>query len=101
MDVARCGQFNVETAENGYEAVRKAKALNPDAIVMDLRLPKMGGIAAIRRIREFNPTVPIIALTAFPHLKGAALAAGANEYVEKPFDAKNLLRLLDKATEGV
>jgi CheY-like chemotaxis protein len=100
IDIARYGSYKIEAAETGYEAVRKAKTLNPDVIIMDLRLPKMGGIAAIRRIRRFDTSVPIIACTAFPKLRGDALAAGADYYIEKPFDVKNLLRLLDEATEG-
>jgi len=91
----------VETAGDGYAAVRKAKALKPDLILMDLHMPRLDGLEAIRRIRQFNPDVPILAVTAFPKFtEKLAREAGANEYMEKPFDVKELLATVSRLLRG-
>jgi len=93
-------KYAIETAEDGYEAVRKTRLFKPDLIIMDLRLPKLSGISAIQRIRLFDKETPIIALTAFPNLKGDALAAGANLYVEKPIEIAEFLCTIEKMLKG-
>jgi len=75
------------TARNGQEAVEKALELGPDVITMDVEMPKMDGIAAVRAIMRERPT-PIIMLSALTQ-QGAmktlqALAAGAVDFVQKP-----------------
>lgn len=58
LDIEVCGE-----AENGFEAVEKARALKPDLIVMDVSLPVLSGLDAAREIRKIFPTVPILILT--------------------------------------
>ncbi|WP_201323780.1 CBS domain-containing protein, partial [Pseudanabaena sp. lw0831] len=80
--------YRVVIARNGEEAVAMAKAHSPDAIVMDIQMPRMDGLTAIRLIRT-DPqiaAIPIIALTALV-MEGdreRCLEAGANEYLTKP-----------------
>jgi len=57
--------YAVVTANNGEESLKKTKEENPDLIFMDLRMPVMDGVEAIKRIREFNQEVPIIVISAF------------------------------------
>jgi hypothetical protein len=71
---------------------------NIDLILMDIRIPKLNGYEATRKIREFNTDVIIIAQTAYG-LSGdrqKAIAAGCNEYLSKPIDQDELLRLMQK-----
>jgi PAS domain S-box-containing protein len=84
-------------AKNGLEAVELAKSEKPQLILMDIAMPKMDGLTAIRKIRE-DPAlshVPIIALTALAMSgdREKCLAAGANEYLTKPVSRQNLLNL--------
>jgi DNA-binding NarL/FixJ family response regulator len=75
----------VGSASNGAEAVTAAGRLRPDLILMDLEMPGMGGIEAIRAIREDDPRVPIGVLTMFEtrdHVE-TALQAGATGYIAK------------------
>lgn len=84
----------------GDYAVLKARSEQFDAIIMDLRLPELGGIQAIYRIREFDPDIPIIAFTAWGD-KGnrrAAEIAGASAFVTKP---PNYAKLRQKVIELV
>ena len=92
-----CQKLNIVT--NGVEALEFCKN-NPDidVILMDIRMPVMGGYEATRKIREFNTDVVIIAQTAFA-LSGdreKAIEAGCNEYISKPIMRDNLLLLLQK-----
>jgi CheY-like chemotaxis protein len=89
--------YRVETAEDGHEAILKARALHPDLIVMDLQMPKLDGWAAIRELqsRAMTAAIPIIVLTGHDfkaYLEPAALAVGAVSYVMKPCLPEHLAR---------
>lgn len=76
------------TADNGEEAVEKVKKHNFDLILMDIHMPGIGGIEAVKQIREFNKTIPIIALTAITIEKEDIIkfnAVGFNDILPKPF----------------
>ncbi|WP_052501704.1 PAS domain-containing hybrid sensor histidine kinase/response regulator [Thiomicrospira microaerophila] len=87
-----------EVAENGQVAVDKAKTQAFDLILMDIQMPVMDGYQACRAIRAFNPTIPIIALTAAAMVedKNKALAAGMNDHLAKPLDSEALYRVLSR-----
>lgn len=78
----------VGTAENGRLGVEAVRRLNPDAVTLDIEMPQMDGIAALREIRRTHPRVPVIMFSTLTE-RGAratldALAAGASDYVTKP-----------------
>ncbi|WP_052501706.1 response regulator [Thiomicrospira microaerophila] len=87
-----------EVAENGQVAVDKARDQKFDLILMDIQMPVMDGYLATKAIREFNPTIPIIALTAAAMVedKNKALAAGMNDHLAKPLDSEALYRVLSR-----
>ena len=78
----------VEVAENGLLATEKLKESRFDLILMDLQMPVMDGYTATIKIREFNTTIPIIALTASAttNVREKVLAVGMQDYVTKPFN---------------
>lgn len=84
--------YEVDTAQDGQQAVERVAANQPDLILLDVMMPVMDGFTATERIREFS-TVPIIILTAKgeerDRVKG--LNAGADDYIVKPFSAQELL----------
>ena len=89
--------YRVETAEDGNEAILKARVLHPDLVVMDLQMPKVDGWAAIRDLRSRAATaaIPVIVLTGHDFkafLKPAALAVGAVSYLMKPCFPEQLAR---------
>ena len=92
--------YRVIEAVNGQEAVDKAYTERPDLILMDLSLPHLDGLAATRRIRQYDGLgkVPIVAVSAHDtaDFHADALAAGCNEYVTKPIDFDQLERLLSR-----
>ena len=88
----------VDSAENGESAVTLARKTPYIAILMDMQMPKMDGLAATRQIREFPEyrTTPIIPMTAnaFSEDKSRCLAAGMNDFLVKPFEPETLFSTL-------
>ena len=84
--------YEVDLAPTGEEALALASASPPDAVLLDLGLPGIDGLAVIRRLREWS-AVPIVVLSAreTEAAKVAALDAGADDYVTKPFGIDELL----------
>ena len=84
--------YEVLSAEDAREGLRLAASRGPDLLLLDLGLPDMDGVEALVRLRAFNP-VPVIVLSARDREpdKIAALDAGADDYVEKPFAVGELL----------
>ena len=87
--------YNLTRALDGADAVWKARNESFDLILMDMKMPVMGGLEATRRIREFNAKVPIIALTAnaFDSDKGSAIEARCNAFLAKPLSKKQILEI--------
>ncbi|NES96235.1 MAG: PAS domain S-box protein [Desertifilum sp. SIO1I2] len=91
--------FRVCLARNGLEAVLMTTQYKPQLILMDIQMPEMDGLEAIRRIRANpeNAQIPIIALTALamPGDRDRCLAAGAQEYMTKPVSLKKLVHQIN------
>jgi CheY-like chemotaxis protein len=90
--------YRIMVARNGWEAFSQTKETQPDIIIMDIQMPEMNGLEAIRHIRsdKQNLSTPIIALTALAMTgdREKCLAAGANEYMSKPVSLKNLAKVV-------
>ena len=84
--------YHVDAAANGREALEKAGADAYDAIVMDIMMPEMDGMTAMRKIRETGNTTPAIFLTAKSEVSDRVegLDAGADDYLTKPFAMEEL-----------
>ena len=92
-------EYTIRTAENGIEAVEAVEKKEPDALLMDIRMPEMDGLSALAIIKEKHPHLPVIMVTAFADSASAmqAMKDGAFDYITKPFDNENLRRVIDKA----
>jgi two-component system alkaline phosphatase synthesis response regulator PhoP len=84
--------YEVQTAEDGVAGVQAALQGRPDAIVLDLMLPRMDGLAVCRELREKAPYLPILMLTAKDDVvdKVLGLEMGADDYITKPFSLREL-----------
>lgn len=92
-----CGE-----AENGLEAVAKAKDLQPDAIILDLAMPVMDGLRATREISAALPRIPILIHTLHnaPGVDLEAKKAGARTIINKTENADELLKAIEEALES-
>ncbi|MBI1395681.1 MAG: response regulator [Betaproteobacteria bacterium] len=92
----------VGEAGNGVEAVAKWRTERPDVVLMDLRMPEMGGVEAIREIRAEDPKAAIIVLTTFDHDEDvyAGLRAGAMAFVLKDVQPEELFECIRAVHHG-
>ncbi len=93
--------FSVETAEDGKSALELATERPPDIVVTDLKMPQMDGVELLTRLREQDPHIPVIVVTAFGEVASAvsAMRAGAEDYLTKPVDFDALTLALERALE--
>lgn len=87
--------YKVFEAEDGQEALDMAQRLRPSLIVIDLNMPVLDGLEAVKNVREMEgpgEQVPIVAITAYdvPGMEDAAIETGCDRYLRKPLDLEEL-----------
>jgi two-component system, OmpR family, response regulator len=94
--VLRLEGWVAETAYTGSSAVRAARRLSPDAVILDMMLPDFDGVEVLRRIRAFDPAVCVLFLTARNSVddRVAGITAGGDDYVAKPFSLEEVMARL-------
>ncbi|MCB0287023.1 MAG: response regulator [Calditrichaeota bacterium] len=88
--------FQVVLAKDGVEAVEKLREHQPDAIILDLMMPNMHGLDAMRKLLSINPNIPVIIHTAYSHYKDNFMSWAAEEYVVKSSDLTELKSALKR-----
>ncbi len=83
--------ISVIAAKDGQEGLRQFESKNPQMILTDIVMPKLGGIEMIQLIRKKNKDIPIIAISGDPSQALKSSQAGANKFLAKPFCSKILL----------
>ncbi|NLC12228.1 MAG: response regulator [Firmicutes bacterium] len=85
-------------AEDGLQAIEKYKATKPDLVTMDITMPNMDGITAIKKIMEIDPEAKIIVVSAMGQkaLVIEALNSGARDFIVKPFQPDRIVEALQK-----
>lgn len=91
-----------DSAINGAEAIEKIKQEQYDLVLMDIQMPIMDGLEATQQIRQFNQTIPIIALTASsePEVVTETKDSGMNDFLMKPFNPNDFYALIYEYTKG-
>jgi len=91
--------FSVLEAENGLDAVDAFLAQRVSIVVVDLALPDLDGLGVLSRIKEVDPTCPVILMTAFgsPEARATAVRLGAAGFVSKPFDLDEMALLVARS----
>jgi len=99
--LSKNGYDVVGEAQNGLEAVDKYKALRPDLVTMDMVMPEMDGVTAVKHIVAVDPSAKIIMCTSMGQqaLLDEALEAGATSYITKPFQPPKILEAIAKVME--
>jgi two-component system response regulator HydG len=93
--------YSVETASNGEEAVKIISDRFYNLVVMDLKMPGMGGLQALKEIKQISPTVQVLIITAYASVDSAvdAMRSGALNYLTKPVDLEELKIQVEKTME--
>ncbi|MCP3941399.1 MAG: sigma-54-dependent Fis family transcriptional regulator [Desulfobacteraceae bacterium] len=91
---------STECVTDGEDAIHKAGQNPYDVILMDVKMANVGGMEALRKIKEFNPSIPIIMMTAYSSVDKAveAMRLGADDYLTKPLNFNELKLSIERAT---
>jgi DNA-binding NtrC family response regulator len=94
--------YEAELAADAESALPVLQTLRPDVVFTDVRLPGMSGLELLKQIREFDPAISVVVMTAHGSIEGAveAVKLGAFDYVKKPIDLEELKLLADRAREN-
>jgi len=94
--------YRFEEAADGVESLDRARELRPDLVILDLMLPRMSGVEVLAELRGDTAIrdTPVVVITAWTHAQQAAVAAGADRFVAKPFDPDELKAVVDELLRG-
>ncbi|HEV8662723.1 MAG TPA: GAF domain-containing protein [Candidatus Methylomirabilis sp.] len=97
-DILQQAGYRVQAARDAEEGLAALKAARPDAVLLDVMMPGMGGLQALQQIRESNPDLPVLIVTASPTSEHviAALKAGAYDFLTKGFTPDVLIRSVQR-----
>ena len=90
----------VAEAQNGVEAIERYKTEKPDLVTMDITMPEMDGVAALKGIKSFDKEAKVVMCSAMGQQSMVmdAIQAGAVDFIVKPFDSDRVIQSLNKAT---
>ncbi|TYR81144.1 response regulator [Priestia megaterium] len=96
--VERAGHDVAGEAENGVEAIEKFRELKPDIMTMDITMPELNGMDAVKQIKQKYPQAKIVMCSAMGQQKMVveAIEAGAKDFITKPFDESSVLDAIDR-----
>ncbi|QTA38546.1 response regulator [Thermosipho ferrireducens] len=99
--ITKAGHEVVGEATNGKEAVEKYKELKPDIVTMDITMPEMNGIDAIKEIKKIDPDATIIVCSAMGQqaMVIEAIQAGAKDFIVKPFQNSRVVEAIQKVSK--
>ncbi|MCK4326391.1 sigma-54-dependent Fis family transcriptional regulator, partial [bacterium] len=93
--------YRILTATNGEEAIRNVKEKHFNLVLLDVRMPGMDGIEALRRIKEMDKQLDVIMVTAVKTVRTAveAMKLGAYDYINKPFDVDEVVAIVRRVMQ--
>nr|WP_239616026.1 response regulator [Cohnella mopanensis] len=99
--LVKAGHEVISEAANGEEAIERYRKLRPDLVTMDITMPIMEGVEAVKEIRKMDPTANIVMCSAIGqrNLIIEAIQSGAKDFIVKPFHASRVVEAINKAIE--
>src|SRR3989449_6062498 len=91
--------YLIQTADSGRAALEQIPAYRPDIVILDIKMPEIDGLEALRRIKRIDPAIEVVMITAYASLETVKLALthGAFEYLIKPFSRQDLEDVVRRA----
>ncbi|MBI4639619.1 MAG: sigma-54-dependent Fis family transcriptional regulator [Candidatus Tectomicrobia bacterium] len=89
-------EYEIDLASSGEEGLRKIERLNPHLVLLDLKMPGVGGLSVLRRLKDIERSIPVMIITSYGNVGSAvqAMKLGAVDYIEKPFCLEKLKRTI-------
>jgi len=99
FDILEAKGYQVDTAEDGFQAIEKVRGTNFDVIILDIRMPRMNGVESYRKIKKITPKVKAIMITAYAveDLIGEAYKEGVIKVMRKPLEIESLIESIKAA----
>lgn len=100
-ELSETGEFAVDTASDGGQAINQIQAKVYDVILLDIRMPRVSGIEVLKFVQEYSPTTQVIILTNYADIKTAiqTIKMGAYDFLAKPYDIEELFNTINRALE--
>ena len=91
--------YELVFAESGPSAIEKIKTLSPSLVILDIKMPKMHGLEALKEIKKLSPKTPVVIVSGYDSVELAreAIKLGAADYIPKPFKSDQILKLAQTA----
>lgn len=91
--------YEVEAVCSGIDAVRALAACQRELVVLDLRMPRLGGLTVLQHVQQSHPDIPVIVMTGFPSIENAkeCIRVGAFDFLLKPVDPDRVLAVVSRA----
>src|SRR5437660_792611 len=91
--------YNVETASDGSEALKKLESSRPEAIILDYMMPGLSGLDVLKELRKREDDTPVIMITAYGSVERAveAMQQGAYDFITRPFTSEHIALVIRKA----
>ena len=99
--VLQRAQYDVQAFPSGVEFLKALPELNPGCVILDVRMPQMSGLDVLEILKQNHPEMPVIMMSGFADVSMAvkAMQSGASSFVEKPFNAKDVLDTLESVLQ--
>jgi len=96
------GDYDVTGFNDPEEGLKGVAEQNPDCVLLDIKMPKVGGVEVLSKIKEHNPQQRVIMITGYGDLESAmeSMKLGAYDYITKPFDLEFIRAVVDKCISG-
>ncbi|MDD5030559.1 MAG: response regulator, partial [Rhodoferax sp.] len=94
-------KYVVDSAQSGFEALKKVEETSYDILLLDIMMPKMDGLQVLQQVKEMHPSIDVIMMTGLSEIQTAvrAMKLGAFDYLSKPFDPDELQHVVERALE--
>ncbi|MCK4422875.1 MAG: sigma-54-dependent Fis family transcriptional regulator, partial [Candidatus Omnitrophica bacterium] len=91
--------YQVESTTDGKQAIDLVRANSPDIVISDIKMSPLNGLQILKQVKQINPEINVIMITAFGSIEGAvgAVKDGAYDYITKPFKIENIRSVIKRA----
>ena len=100
--VLKARGYAVELASTGAEGLEQTSQVRPQVMILDMRLPDTDGLSVLRRVRQLDPLIQVIVITAFGDVQSAveAMKLGACDFLRKPYEMEDIVMSVESAGKG-